>query len=247
MTGFIGGGQLGANFPMEPHGLRVRSGRRRVKSKSLQQYADREHALICNGARSDRLCIRPASLLRDRRRGLRPVLELGNHHRFDGRSGHHDGNLAANGVGRGRRDRIRGHAERDPSPRISLLAVARQHAKFRDHDPGNLQRARVQHYRSGGTELQIRLGWVLSPFLRWQSRAETVPGGSTSACYLTTLDVQQDLAMRNGPWAQISETACISWCSTSKFPVSRPRHREGLNAWTARHCRYPCRGLIDRM
>jgi hypothetical protein len=64
-------------------------------------------------------------------------------------------------MGRGRRDRIRGHAERDPSPRISLSAAARQYAKFREHYTRNLERTRVQHYRSGRAELQIRLGWIL--------------------------------------------------------------------------------------
>ena len=54
---------------MEPHGLRGRSGRRRFESEDLQQYAHRDHVLICNGARSHWLCIRPASLLRDWRWG----------------------------------------------------------------------------------------------------------------------------------------------------------------------------------
>jgi hypothetical protein len=134
-------------------GVRSRSGRRRDESKNLQQRAHREHAFICNGTRPDWICLRPDSLLPDRRRGLRSVLKLGNYNVFDGRAGLHDGKFAANGVDRWRRQRIRGHAKCDPSLRIPLSATPRQHAKFRKRRPGNLQRPCVQSDRSGRAEL----------------------------------------------------------------------------------------------
>src|SRR5262249_50134483 len=49
----------------------------RHESKHLQRYAHCENVLVRDGAA--RICLRPDSLLRDRRRRIRPVLQFGHH------------------------------------------------------------------------------------------------------------------------------------------------------------------------
>jgi hypothetical protein len=162
MTGFIGGGQLGANFQYRHtvFGVEVDADASSQKASSntltarMSSFAtararlgyayDRIHYYVTGGGE------------------LRPIFELGNHDLLDGRPGHHDGNLAANGMGCGRRKRIRGDPQYDPSLRISLPATARQHAKFSERHASNLERARLQPDRSGWAGLQIRLGWIIS-------------------------------------------------------------------------------------
>jgi opacity protein-like surface antigen len=163
MTGFIGGGQLGANFQYRHTVFGVEVDADASSQKASSNTLTASMALVCDGPGPARICTRPDSLLRDRGRGLRPILELGNHDLFDGRPGHHDGNLAANGMGCGRRKRIGGDPECDPSLRISLSATAREHAKFRERHARNLERTRVQPDRSSWAELQIRVGWILGP------------------------------------------------------------------------------------
>jgi hypothetical protein len=161
-------------LPVRAYGVRVRDRRGRDESKRLQRYAHCEHDLVRDGACAARICLRPDSLLRDRRRGIRPVLQFRHHDLArDRHGGLDDGNVAANRVGGGRRKRACHHPELDPAIRISLPGTARQLAKFGERHPGNLQRERVQPDRASGSELQIQLARILpsapTVMLRWRA------------------------------------------------------------------------------
>ena len=89
-------------LPVRAYSVRGRDRRGRHESKHLQRYAHCENVLVRDGAGAARICLRPDSLLRDRRRRIRPVLQFGHHDlACDGHRGLHDGNVAANGVGGG--------------------------------------------------------------------------------------------------------------------------------------------------